>query len=89
MQSSALMQSSEYLSSGYSSANTPIPPDYLMPVSTETMVNGQHCTIFINENIYTIKFLKRFYILKYLCIIILGEAFYKNFKVIQTVLDVI
>ena len=43
-----LLSSSEHLSSGYSSSHTPIPaPDYLMPVSTETMVNGQHCSKFI------------------------------------------
>ena len=42
-----LLSSSEHLSSGYSSSHTPIPAsDYLMPVSTETMVNGQHCRNF-------------------------------------------
>ena len=41
--SKSILASSEHLSSGYCSSNTPVPSsDYLMPVSTETMVNVQY-----------------------------------------------
>ena len=58
--------SSEHISSGYSSAQSPIPaPDYLMPVSTETMVNGQHCNnklkIWFSKEILKLCGFKRFY----------------------------
>ena len=48
-----ILSSSEHLSSGYSSSNTPIPTDYLMPVATETMVKGQHCinSIYILQSV--------------------------------------